>query len=165
MRLPAWFPLGGKSWSVPDMRAGRLYALTHTGIRSRNVLETLHLEANGVPIYVQIRDQMLRAIGTGRLKPGEQMPTMREVAVALQVDLNTVRHAYEDLERTGAIVIRRARGTFVAEAPPRPDRQDQARKVETHAHQAIATARAAGIDPNEVANKILQLTARKEGRK
>jgi GntR family transcriptional regulator len=129
------------------------------------VLEAIHLEPNGVPIYVQIRDQMLRAIGTGRLKPGEQMPTMREVAVALQVDLNTVRHAYDELERTGAIVIRRARGTFVAEAPPKADRQDHARKVETLAHQAVATARAAGVDPQEVARKLMQLTARKDDRK
>ena len=57
-------------------------------------LDRLTLEASGVPIYVQIRDQMLRAIGEGTLRPGEQMPTMRQVAVALKVDLNTVRHAY-----------------------------------------------------------------------
>ena len=129
------------------------------------MLNDLHLEPNGVPIYVQIRDQLLRAIGAGQLKPGEQVPTMREVAVALQVDLNTVRHAYDELERTGAIVIRRARGTFVAEAPPKADRQDHARKLDALAHQAIATATAAGIDPRDVANKVLQLITRKEGRK
>lgn len=129
------------------------------------MLHDIHLEPNGIPIYVQIRDQMLRAIGAGRVKPGEQMPTMREVAVTLQVDLNTVRHAYDELERTGAIVIRRARGTFVAEAPPRADRQDHARKVDALAHQAIAVAKAAGVDPHDVANKVLQLTARKDGRK
>ena len=46
------------------------------------------------------------------------MPTMRQVAVSLKVDLNTVRHANTDLEQTGAIVILRARGTYVAERPP-----------------------------------------------
>jgi GntR family transcriptional regulator len=129
------------------------------------VLDFIHIEANGVPIYVQLRDQLLRAIGAGRVQPGEQMPTMREVAVALKVDLNTVRHAYEELERTGAIVIRRARGTFVADAPPKADRQVHARRVEGLAQQAIATAKAAGADPVEVAKKMLQLTGRKEGRK
>jgi GntR family transcriptional regulator len=129
------------------------------------VLDFIHIEANGVPIYVQIRDQMLRAIGAGRVRPGEQMPTMREVAVALEVDLNTVRHAYDELERTGAIVIRRARGTFVAEAPPKADRQGRARLVEGLAQQAIATATAAGADPAEVATKMLQLTERKDARK
>jgi len=66
------------------------------------MLDTLHIEASGVPIYVQIRDQILAAIASGALKPGERMPTMREVAVALKVDLNTVRHAYESAQETGA---------------------------------------------------------------
>ena len=129
------------------------------------VLDRIHIESNGVPIYVQLREQMLRAIGAGQLRPGEQMPTMREVAVALKVDLNTVRHAYEELERAGAIVIRRARGTFVADAPPKADRQEHARRVEALAQQAIAMAKAAGADAADVAKKMLQLTARKEERK
>jgi GntR family transcriptional regulator len=58
------------------------------------------LQDNGVPVYVQIRDPMLQAMGAQILQPGEQMPTMREVAVALKVDLNTVRHAYAALEET-----------------------------------------------------------------
>ena len=61
------------------------------------MIPPLQLEDNGVPVYVQIRDQMLRAIGAGVLRPGEQMPTMRQIAVLLKVDLNTVRHAYSDL--------------------------------------------------------------------
>ena len=59
---------------------------------------------------MQIREQVLRAIGGGVLRPGEQLPTMRQMAVDLKVDLNTVRHAYDELEQTGAIVILRARG-------------------------------------------------------
>jgi GntR family transcriptional regulator len=82
------------------------------------MLDTLHIEASGVPIYVQIRDQILAAIASGALKPGERMPTMREVAVALKVDLNTVRHAYESAQETGSIELVRARGTYVAEQPP-----------------------------------------------
>jgi GntR family transcriptional regulator len=81
------------------------------------MLDTLHIEASGVPIYVQIRDQILAAIASGVLRPGERMPTMREVAVALKIDLNTVRHAYESAQESGAIVLVRARGTYVAEPP------------------------------------------------
>ena len=77
-------------------------------------LDSLRLEPSRVPIYVQIRDQVLRAIGSGKLRPGEQLPTMRQMAVDLRVDLNTVRHAYDELEETGAIVVLRARGTYVA---------------------------------------------------
>jgi GntR family transcriptional regulator len=129
------------------------------------MVPTLHLQDNGVPVYVQIRDQMLQAIGAGILRPGEQMPTMRQVAVTLKVDLNTVRHAYADLEQTGAIVILRARGTYVAERPPPIDRARQAKRVESLAQQAIATANAAGIDPIEVAEAMLQILKRQRGRK
>jgi GntR family transcriptional regulator len=125
------------------------------------MLHSLRIEETGVPIYVQIRDQMLHALGAKLLRPGEQMPTMREVAVALKVDLNTVRHAYEELEKTGAIVIRRARGTFVADAPPAVDREEKARRVEGLARQAIATVAAAGVNPRDVAKLMIQLTAKK----
>jgi GntR family transcriptional regulator len=129
------------------------------------MVPTLHLQDNGVPVYVQIRDQMLQAIGTGTLRPGEQMPTMRQVAVTLKVDLNTVRHAYTDLEQTGAIVILRARGTYVAERPPPVDVARQAKRVASLAEQAIAMSNAAGVDPGEVAQEILQLTKRQRSSK
>lgn len=125
----------------------------------------LRLENNGVPIYVQIREQVLRAIGSGTLAPGEQLPTMRQLAVDLRVDLNTVRHAYDELEQTGAIVILRARGTYVAERPPPLDAARQAEKVEALAHKAIALTQAAGVDPAEVAQQMLQLTKRQRGKR
>jgi GntR family transcriptional regulator len=129
------------------------------------MVPTLHLQDNGVPVYVQIRDQMLQAIGTGLLRPGEQMPTMRQVAVALKVDLNTVRHAYSDLEQTGAIVILRARGTYVAEHPPPLDLTRQTDRARSLAQQTIATANVAGIDPITVAQQILQMGKQTRGRK
>jgi GntR family transcriptional regulator len=122
------------------------------------MLPPVRLEASGIPIYVQIRDQLLQAIGARQLKPGEQLPTMRQVAVTLKVDLNTVRHAYEELEASGAIVIVRARGTFVAEQPPPLDPQREARRIVSLAAQTIATARAAGIDPQALAHQILELS-------
>jgi GntR family transcriptional regulator len=54
------------------------------------MLRALTLQDNGVPIYVQLRDQIAAAIGRGDLRPGARLPTMREVAVTLAVDLNTV---------------------------------------------------------------------------
>jgi GntR family transcriptional regulator len=131
--------------------------------RCRSVLN-LGIENNGVPIYVQIRDQFLHAIGSGALRPGEQLPTMRQLAVELKVDLNTVRHAYDELEATGAIVVLRARGTYVAERPPPVDEARQAKKAQALAHQAIALAASAGIDPAEVAQQMLQLIKR-QGKK
>ena len=111
-------------------------------------------------MYVQIRDQMLQAIGAGTLRPGEQMPTMRQVAVSLKVDLNTVRHAYTDLEQTGAIVILRARGTYVAEKPPPVDVTRHAKRVASLAQQVIAISNSAGVDPSDVAQEILRTAKR-----
>jgi GntR family transcriptional regulator len=117
-----------------------------------------------VPIYVQIRDQFRRAIGNGSLRPGEQLPTMRQLAVELKVDLNTVRHAYDELERSGVIVILRARGTYVAEKPTPVDAAKQARKVQSLAHRVIALATSSGLDPADVANELLKV-AKQRGNK
>src|SRR3954447_23346342 len=125
------------------------------------MLDTLHIERSGVPIYVQIRDQLLRAIGAGVLKPGEKMPTMRQVAVALRIDLNTVRHAYDALARTGAITIQPARGTFVAEKPPKLNEDRRADRLADLAHRTIASARAIGLDPVEVAQRIVAIEQEK----
>ncbi|HYM35717.1 MAG TPA: GntR family transcriptional regulator [Steroidobacteraceae bacterium] len=122
------------------------------------MLDQLHVHgSSGVPIFIQVRDQMLRLIGAGALKPGEQMPTMRQVAVALKIDLNTVKHAYQELEKTGAITIVRAKGTYVAKPPaPMKAREHEAR-LNSLALQSIATAKSAGIDTIELAKRMIQL--------
>ena len=134
---------------------GVLYEYMHT--ISNQILSSLTREDSGVPIYVQLREQLLRAIGAGTLKPGERMPTMREVAVALRVDLNTVRHAYEDLERAGAIVLERGRGSFVSAHPPTTDEAAHAELTDNLAKQTIATARTTGVDPLALARRIAEL--------
>jgi GntR family transcriptional regulator len=136
----------------------------HTIIQKVAMLANLHIEDNGVPIYVQIRDQFLAAIGSGILQPGERLPTMREVAVALKVDLNTARHAYDELEQTGAIVIVRARGTYVAERPPSVDAERQAKRIDALARQLIALSAAAGIDAVDVAQQVIKIYKRRGGK-
>jgi len=126
------------------------------------LLGGIRIEANGVPIYVQLRDQFLRAMGAGALRPGDQMPTMRQVAVAFRIDLNTVRHAYDELERAGAVVLIRGRGSFVAEPPTALQGHDHDAEAERLARQALAAAAAAGVDPLVLANKIMALAAAKE---
>ncbi len=126
------------------------------------MLNSLHIEPSGVPIYVQIRDQVLRAIGAGTIKPGEKMPTMRQVAVALRIDLNTVRHAYDALARTGAITIQPARGTFVAEAPPPANAPALAHRLDDLAHRSIASAKASGLSPLDLARHIIMIEQQKE---
>ena len=119
-----------------------------------DLLKALRLESSGVPIYVQLREQILRHLGAGVLAPGDQMPTMRQVAVALKVDLNTVRHAYDELERLGAITLIRGRGSFVAKPPPAMGARAQQAQTDSLAKQVLATAAAMGIDPLAVADRI-----------
>jgi GntR family transcriptional regulator len=128
------------------------------------LLGTLRIEDTGVPIYVQLREQFLRIMGAGALKPGDQMPTMRQVAVALRIDLNTVRHAYDELERAGALTLVRGRGSFVAEPPAALAGADHDAEAERLARQALATAAAAGVDPTVLAQKILQLATKEDAR-
>ena len=108
------------------------------------MLKELRLQDNGIPIYVQLREQILAAIGRGTLAPGAQLPTMRQVAVALRIDLNTVQRAYAELEREGILTTTRGRGSFVAEVPrasrnKRKDAQELALKVAAQAQgQGVA---------------------------
>jgi GntR family transcriptional regulator len=121
------------------------------------MLDRLRISDTGVPIYVQLREQILHAIGDGTLKPGTRLPTMREVAVALKIDLNTVQRAYAALERERVLTTLRGRGTFVADAPPPVDPSLRAATVEGLAQRTIATAHSLGLDPREVARLMLTL--------
>jgi GntR family transcriptional regulator len=127
-----------------------------------DLLKALRLDNSGVPIYVQLREQILRQLGAGVLAAGDQMPTMRKVAVALRVDLNTVRHAYDELERMGAITLVRGRGSFVAKPPPAMGARVQQVQADSLAKQVLATAAAMGIDPLAVADRITTLAKQKE---
>ncbi len=127
-----------------------------------DLLNALRLDSSGVPIYVQLREQILRSLGAGVLAGGEQMPTMREVAVALKIDLNTVRHAYDELERLGAITLIRGKGSFVAKPPPPMGVRAQAVQIDSIAKQVLATSAAAGIDPVALADRIKALAKQKE---
>jgi GntR family transcriptional regulator len=119
------------------------------------MLDRLRIADTGIPIYIQLREQLLRAIGAGVLAPGDQLPTMRQVAVALKIDLNTVQRAYAELERDGVLVTTRGRGTFVANPPPPLDPIRHDLEIDALAAQTIAAARAAALDPADLARAIL----------
>jgi len=119
------------------------------------MLEDLALQDNGIPIYVQLRDQLSAMIGRGALRPGQRLPTMREVAVALRVDLNTVQRAYAELEREGLLTLVRGRGTFVAQTPPKP--RDRKAEADTLAGKVAAQAKAAGLGLEELMEALKTL--------
>ncbi|GAB4152552.1 MAG: GntR family transcriptional regulator [Planctomycetota bacterium] len=83
---------------------------------------------SGIPIFRQIANALRYYIATGRLAPGEQIPSVRELCAYLQVNPATVNKAFRELELDGWLVTRRGLGTFVASAPPMPSRSE-ARQV------------------------------------
>jgi GntR family transcriptional regulator len=72
---------------------------------------------SGIPAYLQIVDQIKQLVATDRLQPGEQLPPIRQLALDLGVNRNTVARAYKELNREGVISTRQGRGTFVSEQP------------------------------------------------
>jgi len=122
------------------------------------MLESLSIQDNGVPIYIQLREQILALIGRGMLKPGTQVPTMRQVAVALKIDLNTVQRAYAELERDGVLSKQRGVGTFVTEASP-PARNSR-KQAQDFAARIAAQAKAQGIALEDLIEALARLAGR-----
>lgn len=71
--------------------------------------------SSGLPVWIQIKNRIAYLIGSGEFAEGERLPTVRGLAVDLDISYNTVNRAYMDLEREGYITTRKGRGTFVAE--------------------------------------------------
>jgi len=79
-------------------------------------LQSFEINYNsGLPIWIQVRNRIAYLIGSGEFAEGERLPTVRGLAVELDIAYNTVNRAYMDLEREGYITTRKGRGTFVAE--------------------------------------------------
>jgi len=122
------------------------------------MLDGFTLQDNGIPIYVQLREQIRAAIARGLLAPGAQLPTMRQVAVELKVDLNTVRRAYDELERLGAVTLVRGRGSFVSEVSAAQMRDlALTQTAEVLAAGVLARAREAGVAPSALAAALARL--------
>jgi GntR family transcriptional regulator len=73
-------------------------------------------EASGVPVYLQLMEQLRHAVETGALREGDQLPTIRKVAGDLVVNPNTVARAYRELEHEGILELRHGTGAFVKES-------------------------------------------------
>ena len=107
--------------------------------------------ADATPIYAQVERGLRAAIAAGRLKPGDQLPTVRELAVELRVNSNTVARVYSELERAGVFETRRGVGTFVkagrAEARPA---SEHARRLRAFATRVLSEGDAHGFSADEV---------------
>jgi GntR family transcriptional regulator len=118
---------------------------------------------DGTPIYVQLERGLRAAIATGRLRAGDQLPTVRQLAVDLRVNANTVARVYAELERAGVLETRRGVGSFVSATPAQahPPREHD-RRLRTFVTRVLADADAAGLTVDDV---IDALTAHRQGGK
>jgi GntR family transcriptional regulator len=106
---------------------------------------------DATPIYAQVERGLRAAVATGRLRPGDQLPTVRQLAVDLEVNANTIARVYAELERSGVIETKRGVGSFVSAAPARarPPR-DHDRHLRAFAIRVLADADAAGFTVDEL---------------
>jgi len=107
------------------------------------------------PIYAQLDRGLRAAIAAGRLQPGDQLPTVRQLAVDLQVNANTVARVYAELERAGVIETRRGVGSFVCGTAARahPPREHD-RRLRAFVTRVLADADAAGFTVEDVIDAL-----------
>lgn len=114
-----------------------------------------------VPIYVQIVERIKHLVATEALKPGDQLPTVRQLAADLRVNFNTIARAYRLLDEAGVISTQQGRGTYVLEPLP-PERATRLRRAALDAlvRSFLAEADRLGFEPDEVASDVEALIDR-----
>jgi GntR family transcriptional regulator len=111
----------------------------------------LHItSSDGVPIYLQIVNQVKYLVASARLAPGEELPPIRALAEQLLVNPNTVARAYRELEAAGVVTKRRTTGTYVSERGSPLDRRERLRILAERVDALLAEARQMGIRIDQV---------------
>jgi GntR family transcriptional regulator len=106
--------------------------------------------SSGVPIYLQLMEQVRHAIETGALKPGEQLPSIRPLAEELVVNPNTVAKAYRELEHEGVLELRQGAGAFVSDRAPTKKDADKLRAAQAAVASTVEKLRARGVTDEEI---------------
>lgn len=119
--------------------------------------------SSGVPFYRQIIDQVLLAVADGRLKAGTQLPTVRQLAVDLSVNLNTVAKAYREMEIRGIVQTQQGTGTFIA---VRAGAKSREKKKALHdlVDRVIANGEALGIPIEDLVEALVERAEEARGR-
>ncbi len=116
-------------------------------------------QADTRPMYVQIMEQIKRLVAAGDWAAGQEIPSIRQLAVDLRVSVITVKRAYLELEREGVIVTRQGRGSFVAEGSDLGTKlleQDLAK----HLEEAVRLAARLGLSPKQLAVRLRDAAGR-----
>ena len=111
---------------------------------------------DGVPIYLQIVNQVKYLVASGRLAPGEELPPIRVLAEQLVINPNTVARAYRELEGAGVVCKRRTAGTYVSDAGSPLARRERLKILTQRIDALLAEARQMGVDTDKVVALIRQ---------
>ena len=109
---------------------------------------------SGVPVYRQIIDQVLGHIATNTLGPGDQLPTVRQVAVDLAINPNTVQRAYRELEIRGVLETQQGTGTFISQQRVKRDEVERRRQLCQLVSELVARAGAAGFTVEDLQEEL-----------
>ena len=120
---------------------------------------------SGVPLYRQLIDQVQAAIAAGLLVPGDQLPTVRQVAVDLEINPNTVMRAYREMEIRGILDTQQGTGTFVAECQVKHSKDERHRQLSQLVTEFVSRAGSAGFKVNELLEALRQLSSEVESKR
>lgn len=132
----------------------------HTGNEHLNSFEIDY--ASGLPVWVQIKNRISYLIGSGFYAPGDKLPTVRALAVTLDISYNTVNRAYMDLERDGYITTRKGRGTFVADPPAASRQHGGESPIELIIDDMLLACSKAGLVDADILTLVQQRMARRK---
>ena len=117
----------------------------------------IHISSgDGVPIYLQIVNQVKYLVASGRLSPGEELPPIRTLAERLLINPNTVARAYRELETAGVVTKRRTAGTYVSDAGSPLEREVRLEILTGRVDTLLAEARQMDVTTDEVVELIHQ---------
>jgi GntR family transcriptional regulator len=114
----------------------------------------------GVPVYRQLIDQVRTGIASGSLAAGDQLPTVRQLAVDLAINPNTVMRAYRELELGGLLETHQGTGTFISDKKPEKKPAERERQLGQMANEFAARAGAAGFTLEELIDRLQELLPR-----
>ncbi len=126
-------------------------SITRQGGRKFEFRLDLH---SGVPVYRQIIDQVTGGMAAGTLASGDQLPTVRQVAVDLSINPNTVMRAYRELEIRGVLETQQGTGTFISHQKPKHDDLERQRRLHQLADEFVARAGAAGFTIEDLLERL-----------
>lgn len=117
----------------------------------------IHIQAQGgVPIYLQVMQQIKYLVASGRLQPGDELPSIRTLAEQLIVNPNTIARAYRELESSGVVEKRRTAGTFIAETGSPLARKERLKLLKERIDQLLVEAFQMGFELDEVMKLVQQ---------